>query len=75
MCTSDILPFCKSCSPSPMPPKPWKTLSTREVYRNRWTRVREDIAEMPNGKTTIYGVVECGQCVSAWCHKEVLYGY
>lgn len=46
-----------------MPPTPWKTLSTREVYRNRWTRVREDIAEMPNGKTTIYGVVECGQCV------------
>ena len=46
-----------------MPPIPWKTLSTREVYRNRWTRVREDIAEMPNGKTTIYGVVECGHCV------------
>ena len=46
-----------------MPPKPWKTLSTRLVYENPWTRVREDIAEMPNGKTTIYGVVECGQCV------------
>ena len=25
--------------------------------------MREDIAEMPNGKQTIYGVVECGQCV------------
>ncbi len=25
--------------------------------------MREDIAEMPNGKTTIYGVVECGDCV------------
>lgn len=46
-----------------MPPKPWKTLSSREVYKNPWTRVREDIAEMPNGKTTIYGVIECGQCV------------
>ena len=46
-----------------MPPKPWKTLSSRPVYQNPWTRVREDIAEMPNGKTTIYGVVECGQCV------------
>lgn len=46
-----------------MPPKPWKTLSTREVYKNPWTRVREDIAEMPNGKTTIYGVIECGHCV------------
>ena len=46
-----------------MPPKPWKTLSSRPVYQNHWTRVREDIAEMPNGKTTIYGVVECGECV------------
>lgn len=46
-----------------MPPKPWKTLSSREIYKNPWTRVREDIAEMPNGKTTIYGVIECGYCV------------
>lgn len=46
-----------------MPPQPWKTLSSHPVYENPWTRVREDIAEMPNGKTTIYGVVECGDCV------------
>ena len=46
-----------------MPPKPWKTLSSRPVYQNPWTHIREDIAEMPNGKTTIYGVVECGHCV------------
>ncbi len=46
-----------------MPPQPWKTLSTREVYRNQWMRLREDIAEMPNGRTTIYGVCEFGQCV------------
>lgn len=46
-----------------MPPKPWKTLSSRQIYQNPWTRVREDIAEMPNGKTTIYGVIECGHCV------------
>lgn len=46
-----------------MPPKPWKTVSSREVYKNPWTRIREDVAEMPNGRTTIYGVVECGQCV------------
>lgn len=46
-----------------MPPLPWKTLSTREVYRNPWMRLREDIAEMPNGRTTIYGVCEFGQCV------------
>ena len=46
-----------------MPPKPWKTLSSRIAYQNPWTRVREDVAEMPNGKTTLYGVVECGECV------------
>jgi ADP-ribose pyrophosphatase len=43
--------------------KPWKTLSSREVYQNRWMRLREDIAQMPTGKTTIYGVVECADCV------------
>ena len=46
-----------------MPPQPWKTLSTRPVYQNPWTTVREDVAQMPNGKTTIYGVIECGECV------------
>lgn len=46
-----------------MAPKPWKTLSTREIYKNPWMRLREDIAEMPNGKTTLYGVCEFGQCV------------
>lgn len=37
----------------------WRTLTTREAYRNPWMRVREDTAEMPDGRTTIYGVVEC----------------
>jgi ADP-ribose pyrophosphatase len=46
-----------------MTPKPWKTLSSRPVYENPWTKVREDIAEMPNGKTTLYGVIETGDAV------------
>jgi ADP-ribose pyrophosphatase len=46
-----------------MPPKPWKTLSTRSIYTNKWTQLREDIAELPDGRTTIYGVVTFGQCV------------
>lgn len=46
-----------------MPPAHWKTRATREVYRNKWIRVREDVAEMPDGRTTIYGVCEMGQCV------------
>jgi ADP-ribose pyrophosphatase len=47
-----------------MPPKRWKTLSSRPVYQNPWMRVREDLAEMPNGKTTVYGVIECNDCVA-----------
>ena len=43
--------------------KPWKTLSTTPIYRNRWLSLREDSVELPNGGTTIYGVVSCGDCV------------
>jgi ADP-ribose pyrophosphatase len=43
--------------------QPWKTLSSTPVYRNRWLALREDLVELPDGRTTIYGVVTCGQCV------------
>jgi len=46
-----------------MPPKTWKTLTSRVVYQNPWTTVREDIAELPDGKSTLYGVIECPECV------------
>jgi 8-oxo-dGTP pyrophosphatase MutT (NUDIX family) len=39
-----------------------KTLATREVYRNRWIRVREDRIERNNGAEGIYGVVEKEDC-------------
>ncbi len=42
---------------------PWKTLSTKPIYSNKWLSLREDVAELPDGRTTIYGVVTCGQCV------------
>jgi ADP-ribose pyrophosphatase len=35
-----------------------KTISSREVYRNPWTWVREDVIERPGGVRGIYGVVE-----------------
>jgi 8-oxo-dGDP phosphatase len=35
-----------------------RTTSTREVYRNPWTRVREDVVELADGSTSVYGVVE-----------------
>ena len=37
---------------------PWTTVSTRPIYTNPWIRVREDVAAMPDGRHTIYGVVE-----------------
>jgi 8-oxo-dGTP pyrophosphatase MutT (NUDIX family) len=33
-------------------------ISSREVYRNRWTRVREDVIERSNGQRGIFGVVD-----------------
>lgn len=42
---------------------PWKTTASRPVYENRWISVREDVAELPDGRTTIYGVVQCAECV------------
>ena len=44
-------------------PKPSiRTLSSREVYRNRWMRVREDQIERSNGAPGIYGVVDKDPC-------------
>jgi 8-oxo-dGTP pyrophosphatase MutT (NUDIX family) len=39
-----------------------RTLSTREVYRNHWMRLREDSIERDNGAHGIYGVVEKQDC-------------
>jgi ADP-ribose pyrophosphatase len=53
-------------SPSDPPPlsrAPWKTASTRTIYENGWIKLREDIAVLPDGRTTIYGVVKCAPAV------------
>jgi 8-oxo-dGTP pyrophosphatase MutT (NUDIX family) len=39
-----------------------RTLSSREIYRNPWLRVREDQIERSNGSRGIYGVVEKDDC-------------
>jgi len=36
----------------------WKTLKSKEVYKNPWLRVREDDVIRPDGKRGIYSVVE-----------------
>jgi len=42
-----------------MPPKnPWKTLSTRPIYKNPWLTLREDKVIRPDGQEGIYGVVD-----------------
>ena len=41
----------------------WRQLTTRSVYGNRWISVREDTVALPDGGTTIYGVVQCAPCV------------
>ena len=38
-------------------PEPIVQLSTREVYRNAWIHVREDVVRFANGHEGIYGVV------------------
>jgi ADP-ribose pyrophosphatase len=50
-------------SPMPWSRVPWKTASSRPIYENRWMKLREDIARLPDGRTTIYGVVECAEAV------------
>ena len=35
-----------------------RTISSREVYRNAWTSVREDVIERANGQRGIYGVID-----------------
>jgi ADP-ribose pyrophosphatase len=50
-------------SPSDRARAAWRTLTSRPVYANPWIRVREDIAELPDGRTTLYGVVECAPAV------------
>jgi ADP-ribose pyrophosphatase len=42
---------------------PWRTRSSRTIYTNPWLSLREDLVELPSGRTTIYGVVSTGACV------------
>jgi ADP-ribose pyrophosphatase len=47
---------------SPVPAPSITTLSTREIYRNRWLRFREDKILRSNGKEGIYSVVDKDEC-------------
>ena len=43
--------------------QPWKCLSQRMVYENPWMTVYEDHVQLPNGRTTIYGITEAKEFV------------
>lgn len=42
---------------------PWERKATRQIYQNKWLSLREDLVELPDGRTTIYGVLTCSECV------------
>jgi 8-oxo-dGTP pyrophosphatase MutT (NUDIX family) len=54
---------------------PWKKISSREIYRNPWIRLREDKVISPNGSDTIYGVVEAYPAIAIVPVTETLDTY
>lgn len=50
----------RAMATGPVEPRdaPVRAVSSREVYRNKWTRVREDVIERANGARGIYGVMD-----------------
>lgn len=44
-------------------PSPWKKLSEKVVYQNRWIKVREDQVVTPSGSDGIYSVIESNDSV------------
>jgi ADP-ribose pyrophosphatase len=48
---------------SPIARIPWQQVTSRRIYANKWMALREDQVRLPDGRETIYGVVDCGNCV------------
>lgn len=49
---------------------PWKTISSKSIYRNPWFHVREDQVIRPDGQPGIYGVVEFAPSVGVVALNE-----
>ena len=54
---------------------PWKTLSSKTIYKNEWIRLREDKVITPGGKNGIYGVVETKPAIGIVPLSDDLYTY
>lgn len=54
---------------------PWRTISTRIIYKNKWITIREDQVIRPDGKKGIYGVVDMGTfpLIAALTQEEEIY--
>ncbi len=78
MSASNLASDCDACDAEAMA---IRTLSSREVYRNHWMRVREDAIERDDGTPGIYGVVDKHDCVivipidgdAIWCVEQYRY--
>ena len=46
------------------PLNPWKLISSKIVYQNKWMKVREDTVITPQGENSIYGVMESADSVA-----------
>lgn len=58
-----------------MEKNPWKKLTSKEIYKNPWIRVREDRVITPGGTEGIYGVVETKTAIGivALTNSEEIY--
>lgn len=54
---------------------PWKTVSSKEIYKNAWIRLREDQVITPAGDNGIYGVVEAKPAIGIVPLSESLETY
>src|SRR5262249_11303835 len=58
-------PAPATAPPGPVPRSeiPWRPLSSRPAHANRWMTGREDLVELPHGRSRTYRGVSWGQCV------------
>jgi len=54
---------------------PWKKISSKEIYKNQWIRLREDQVIAPSGIPGIYGVVEAKPAIGVIPLTEDLQTY
>jgi ADP-ribose pyrophosphatase len=52
-----------SDDPNALTRAPWRTASTRVIYENGWIKLTEDIAILPDGRSTVYGLIHCAEAV------------